>query len=106
MRFFGIGLLCLCAVADCFSGFAGGFCMGCWLAEGEGSASMDCVAGGGCFGGYVALVGCFVFALWWYDYWFGWGIDRAAARVESTDAERYHPCFERLNAPADGCLSD
>ncbi len=35
-----------------------------------------------------------------------WGIDRAVARVESTDAERYHPCFEQLNAPADGCLSD
>ena len=35
-----------------------------------------------------------------------WGIDRAVAGVESTDAERYHPCFGRLNAPAEGRFSN
>ena len=34
---------------------------------------MDCVAGGSRFGSYVALVGCFVFALWRAEYWFGLG---------------------------------
>ncbi len=35
-----------------------------------------------------------------------WGIDRAVAGVESADAERYHPCFGRLNAPAEGRFSN
>ena len=34
--FWGIGLLCLCAIAACRSGFAGGFCVGCRLAKGKG----------------------------------------------------------------------
>ena len=35
-----------------------------------------------------------------------WAIDRAVAGVEATDAERYHPCFGQLNAPAEGRLSN
>lgn len=35
-----------------------------------------------------------------------WEINRAVAGVESTDAERYHPCFVRLNAPAEGRFSN
>lgn len=101
----GISLLCLCAVDGCCSGFAGGFCVGCWLAEDEGIAPMDCVAGGA-----VALA---IALPWWVvlsSHYGGpsigsvWAIDRAVAGVESTDAERYHPCFGRLNAPAEGRL--
>ena len=80
-----IGLLRLCAVAGCCSGFAGGFCVGCLLAKGKGGAPMDCVAGGSCFGGYVALMGLFCLCIM---------------------AGRILVRFGRLNAPAESRLSN